>query len=341
MNDMMGASPTSNKWPQPEPTARFVAKHPPQDVVAWRELRERVVDIAARMGWTKAETGKRIGLADSTFSLWLSGTLEGVLDNQNTTVSRWLDAAENAAIVSSILPSSPEFFMSKAATEIHSTLTLAQTISGFVTITFDAGRGKTSACEEYRRTRPHVYMVTLHEKSTTVTGAMNVLARQFGVRVFNQGEIVEVIGERLKRSGSSLLIVDEAQHADGRSVNQFRHFSDQYKTGVALVGNAEIRRRIVQGGTTASSRDQIVSRIDKNLKTDPGRSEDVAEFINAWGIVDPACVKLLAGIGLKGGALRQIDRTIKIACLAARCKPSELLKKNIEAAWRNRDVEEM
>lgn len=340
MNAIMGASPNP-KWPQPEPSAKFLAKHPGDEVGLWRDLRSRVVDIAAQHGWTKSETGKRIGMAESSFSLWFSGTLDGVLENANVTVSRWLDAVDEASDVVSALPQSPEFFTTHAAAEIHKTLLLAQTISGFVTITLDAGRGKTMACENYRRVKPHVHMVTLHEKATTVTGAMNMLARQFGIRVFNQGEVVETIGERLKRSGSSLLIIDEAQHADSRAVNQFRHFPDKYNCGVAMVGNAGIRRRISQDGPNAASRDQIVSRIDKNLKRDHGRDQDVRAFIEAWGISDASCIRFLFGIGMKGGALRQIDRTIKIACLAAQCSAPELEKKHLEAAWRNRDVEDL
>lgn len=341
MTDFMGASPTTTKWPQPEPSARFLAKHPPEDVSAWRDLRSRVVDVAALKGWTKAETGRRLGLKESTFSQWLSGTLEGILENTNMPVMRWLDASEENAGLVSVLPESPPFFMTNAAAEIHKTLHLAQVLPGFVTITLDAGRGKTFACEEFKRGKPTVHMVTLHEKGATVTGAINILARQMGVRVFNQGEVVEIIGEKLKRSGNSLLIIDEAQHADRRAVNQFRHFKDLYKCGVALVGNADIRRRISQEGPNAASRDQIISRIDKNLKKDAGRAEDVRAFIDAWGVSDPSCVKFLTGLGLKGGALRQIDRTIKIACLAIGGTADQLEKKHIEAAWRNRDVEDV
>ncbi|MGC4409586.1 MULTISPECIES: AAA family ATPase [Rhizobium] len=340
MNDMMGASPNS-RWHEPEPSQRFLAKHSPEEVAVWRDLRSRVVDIAAKSGWTKSETGRRMGIKESTFSQWISGTLEGILENTNTPVMRWLDGLEDSAGIVSVLPQSPGFLMTYAAAEIHRTLTLAQTLPGFVTVTLDAGRGKTVACEEFARDKPTVHMVTLHEKASTVTGAINMLARQMGVRVFNQGEVVEIVGEKLKRSGNSLLIVDEAQHADRRAVNQFRHFSDRYKTGVALVGNADIRRRINQEGPNAASRDQIVSRIDKNLKRDPGKAEDVRTFIEAWGVTDASCVRFLTGLGMKGGALRQIDRTIKIACLAAKRPPGELEKKHIEAAWRNRDVEDV
>jgi len=340
MIDMSGAS--LNKWHEPDPSPKFVAKHPAGDVDAWRGLRSRVVDIAALQSWSKAETGRRIGMAESSFSQWLSGTLDGVLDNANSTVSKWLEAVEENAGLSSGLAQSPSFIRTRAAMEIHGTLQLAQMISGFVTVTLDAGRGKTTACAAYRDARPHVHMVTLNPKVKSVHGAMSLLARKLGVRVFNPADLIETIGERLSRgSDGALLIIDEAQHADAETINQFRYFSDNYKIGIAMVGNAAIRTRLAQGHTNSSSRDQIVSRIDKNLKNDPGRAEDVRMFIEAWGITDPACVKFLTGIGMKGGALRQVDRTIKIASLLIHGSGETLEKKHLEAAWKNRDVEEL
>lgn len=78
-----------------------------------------------------------------------------------------------------------------------------------------------------------------------------------------------------------------------------------------------------------------------NLKRDTGRAEDVRAFIEAWGISDASAIRFLTGLGMKGGALRQIDQTIKIACLGAKRSPEQLEKKHIEAAWRNRDVEDV
>ncbi|MFB2553371.1 AAA family ATPase [Ensifer soli] len=265
-----------------------------------------------------------------------------MLDNQNAIVRRWLDAVEESAGLMAGMPDSPMFFKTRAAVAIHETLKLAQTMRGFVTVTLDAGRGKTVACREYQRTRPHVHMVTLHPKVKTVHGAMNQLARRLSVRVFNQAELVEMIGERLSRGGEqALLIIDEAQHADGESVNQFRYFSDVFNIGLALVGNSEIRKKMAQAGAHAASRDQIVSRLDKNLKRDPGRAEDVRDFIAAWGIDDADCIRFLTALGMKGGALRQIDRTIKIAHLAMQGSGEPLQRKHLEAAWRNRDVEDI
>ncbi|OCP17464.1 MULTISPECIES: AAA family ATPase [unclassified Ensifer] len=340
MLDILNAIPAT--WDLPEPAEKFVAKHSADEVATWERLREGVANQAAKNGWTKAETGRRIGMAESSFSQWLSGTLLGVLENQNAQVRRWLDALEESAAVEAAMPEGPHFLRTLAAREVHSTLLLAQTMTGFVTITLAAGRGKTTACREYQRVKPHVHMVTLNPKVKTVHGVMSLLSRKLGVRVFNPADLVDMVGERLSSSGDrALLIIDEAQHADAESVNQLRYFSDNYRVGLALVGNEEVRKRMTQAAQQTSSRDQILSRIDKNLKRDPGREADVRTFIDAWNIQDPSCVKLLFGIGLKGGALRQIDRTVKMACLATQRPASELERKHLEAAWNNREVEEV
>lgn len=329
-------------WARPEPVAEFVAKHSAEEVNEWRGLRDRVVELAQRQGWNKAEVSRRAGMKDSTFSQWLSGKLLGVLSNQNRPIALWLDAVEESAGLASAVASSPRFIQTRAAKEIFETLLLAQITAGFVTVTLDAGRGKTTACRFFRDTRPHVYLVTLNPKVKSVSGALNLLALQLGVRVFNPAELVEAIGGRLARGGDqALLIVDEAQHADAETVNQLRYFSDNFRVGLALVGNSEIRKRLAGSGVTAASRDQVVSRIDKNLKRDPGREEDVRTFIQAWGITEPACVKFLFSIGMKGGALRQIDRTIKIASLLNRGSDAPLDLASLQAAWRNRDVEDL
>lgn len=339
MNDMSSA--ILNRWPEPEPSAKFLAKHPAADVEAWRILRGRVNDLATPQGWTKAETGRRIGMAESTFSQWLSGTLDGVLDNANSTASKWLDAMEERASMVFGLPQSPAFFRTRAAAEIHATLQLAQVMSGLVTITLDTGRGKTVACEAYRDSRPHVHMITLNPKVKGVHGAMGLLARTLGIRASKSADLVETVGEKLSaRGGGSLLVIDEAQHADAETVNQVRYFSDQHKVGVALVGNDEIRHKMASGQSSSTSRNQILRRIYKNLKKDPGREEDVRAFIAAWGINDPASVKYLTGIGMKSGSLGQIDQTLKMAHLSILGTGETLERRHIEAAWKNRDVED-
>jgi DNA transposition AAA+ family ATPase len=342
MSRINGASPSITTWDRPEPSPEFVAKHPPKEVATWRILRDSVLDVARSNGWTKAEVARRMGMPEGSFSPWLSGKLLGVLANQNTMISRWLEAIEESAGLASTIPISPAFIRTTVAHDVTSTLNMAQMTAGLVMITLDAGRGKTHSCRYYAATRPHVYMATISPNTKTVHGMLNELAAELDIREFNPANLVRAIGRKLQRVGDgTLLIIDEAQNLVADAVNQIRHFPDNFGCGVALVGNSEIAKRFGREVKSTSSKAQVTSRFDKHLKNDRDIEGDIRMFINAWGVEDPACVKFLFGIGMKGGALRQIDRTLKLAHMSAAGANEELQLKHIQAAWKNRDVEDM
>ncbi len=343
MNKSISTSPAPNpSWELPEPNQEFLAKHPGEALADWRRLRENVAAAAIYNGWTKAEVGRRIGMAESTFSQWLSGKFPGTLTNQNAPVSNWLDALEETASLAATLPTSPGFIKTTVAQDVTSTLHMAQVTAGLVMITLDAGRGKTFSCRHYQSTRPHVYMATISPKTKTVHGMLNELAAELEIRVFNPADLVRAIGRKLMRVGDgTLLIIDEAQNLSAEAINQIRHFPDNYGCGVALVGNQEIAKRFGREVKITSSKAQVTSRFDKHLKTDRDLPGDIALFIAAWGISDPGCAKFLTGIAMKGGALRQIDRTLKLAHMSAAGMGEELQLRHIKAAWKNRDVEDM
>ncbi len=331
-----------SSWELPEPSAEFISKHPADEIAAWRILRERVVEIAQRQSWSKAEVARRIGMPDSTFSPWLSGKLLGLLANQNGILSQWLEATEQSAGMASAIPASPGFIRTNVADDVINTLMLAQMTAGLVMITLEAGRGKTITCKHYRDTRPHVFMATISPHTKTVHGMLNELAAELDIREFNPANLTRAIGRRLARVGDgTLLIIDEAQNLVSDAINQIRHFPDNFGCGVALVGNSEIARRFGREVKSTASKDQVTSRFDKHLKRDRGREQDIKDFIKAWKIDEPSCVRFLMGIGMKGGALRQIDRTLKLAFLTAAGAGETLELKHIQAAWKNRDVEDM
>lgn len=136
------------------------------------------------------------------------------------------------------------------------------------------------------------------------------------------------------------MIIDEAQNLTDEAINQLRHFVDIYGTGLALVGNDEIYGRLTrkQDGPSYA---QIKSRLAKRLKRNRAYKEDISMRIAAWGIEDADGVKFLTGIGLKAGALRQIDKTMTLASMLAMSGDEKISLKHIKAAWQNRDVEDL
>lgn len=311
------------------------------DISEWSDLIDRVIETATANGWNKAEVARRMGMAEGTFSQWYSGKYAGRLSNQNRAVGQWLDAIEETAGIAAAIPTSPSFIKTRSAGEILETLAWAQMSADMVMITFNAGMGKTAACRHYCATRPHAHMATVSPHTKTVHGMLVELAAELDVHVHNPAKLTRAIGERLRRSGGgTLLIVDEAQNLVDEAINQLRHFVDNYNCGVALVGNEEIYGRFAKK-SDGPSYAQLKSRLGKRLKREKPRVEDLQAFIAGWGVSEPDMVKFLTGIGMKGGALRQIDKTMKLASMVAMGSGQPLSLNHIQAAWKNRDVEDM
>lgn len=330
--------PTSN-WDRPSPSPDFLAKHPQADVDAWRELRDTVIDIATANNWRKADVAKRIQMPDGTFSQWVSGSYPGVLANQNRMVANWVEAFQESSALAATIPTSPSFIRTKVAKDVMETLTWAQMTAGFVVITLDAGVGKTTACRHYCATRPHAYLATVSPNTKTTHGMLVELASELDVMEHNPAKLTRAIGRKLQRIGDgSLLIVDEAQNLVPEAVNQLRHFVDINKCGVALVGNEETAGRFVKAAGSVASKGQVLSRIDMRLSKERSRDEDARQFISAWGVEDEKCVEFLLLIARKSGALRQVDRTLKIAMMASIGDGETLSLKHLQRAWKNRDL---
>ena len=338
MNKHVDTRPYSG-WEQPEPDAAFIEKHA-DEIDDWRRIREQVAEIAIANGWTKAEVTRRSGMKEGTFSQWFSGSYPGRLDNMNRQMRIWVDAVLEAAAMPAI-PVSPAFVSTRIAGEIAQTLQWAQMTADLVIITVAAGNGKTATCRNYKATHPHVYHATVSPHTKTVHGMLVELAAELEVHENNPAALTRAIGARLGRTGGgSLLIVDEAQNLVDEAINQLRHFSDIYQCGIALVGNEEVYSRFV-AQTRGRSYAQLKRRVGKHLRRQKPYAEDIAAFIRAWGIADNDSTRLLTGIGLKGGALGQIDKTMKLASMIAIGEERQVTVRDIEAAWKNRDVEDM
>lgn len=328
-------------WERPTRAPEVGGNKTQADVDLWRELVDRIVSAGKTYGWSKAEVARRIGMPDGTFSQYFSGKYDGRLDTMNEKVKQWLDALQETAGIAATIPPSPAYMPLRGSTEVIETLIWAQLCPDLVMITLGAGMGKTETCRQFCRTRPHTYHATVTENTKTVHGMLVELAEQLEVREHNPARLARAIGNKLKRTGGgTLLIVDEGQHLNDEALNQLRHFVDIYECGVAVVGNSEVYSRFTRNRKDRSYA-QVKSRIGKRLHRVAPYEEDIAAFIASWNVVDPNCVKFLTGIGMKGGAFRQIDKTMRMATMLAIGEGSELALKHIQSAWKMRDVEDM
>ncbi|MGE6741753.1 AAA family ATPase [Allorhizobium pseudoryzae] len=340
MNQQITTSPSTG-WERPEPSGQFLEKHSADDIAIWQKLTESVAAIAISNGFSKSEVQRRIGMQNSTFSQWFSGTYIGRLETYNRMAEQWISAFIEASGTISTIRQSPLFIQTRLSREIFDTLVWAQTTADMVMVTVGAGMGKTMACRTYAATRPHVYHATVSPHTKTVHGMLVELASELDVREHNPAKLTRAIGAKLGRiGGGSLLIVDEAQNLVDDAINQLRHFMDIYHCGIALVGNDEVYTRFgrTNGGPSYA---QLKRRIGKRLNRAKPYAEDLQAYIAAWGVTDPECIKFLTGVGLKGGALGQIDKTTKLAFMVAEGMGQPLALDHLKEAWRNRDVEDI
>ncbi|PZU17829.1 MAG: DNA transposition protein [Shinella sp.] len=342
MNKPKNAMPNPGNWTIPTPIAEFLAKHPIQDVDEWRGLIARVVDLASAQGWTKTEVAKRTNIAEGTFSQWASGKYTGILAPYNQQVAAWLMAVEDSADMAAMIPASKAFLKTSVSIDIMETLLWAQVTGGFVSITLPAGRGKTFTCHHYKNIRLNVHIATLSPNTKTVHGMLVEVADALEVSEYNPARLARAIARKLQRGGeNSLLIIDEAQNALPDAINQLRGFADTplKNVGVALVGNEETASAFLKDtGRSIASRAQVTSRFDKRVTSVRSPEDDALQLIAAWDVTEPKMVQFLLGIASKPGALRQIDRTMKLASMYGAGEGSEVTLKHLQTAWKNRNV---
>jgi len=339
---MKKAVSTIQVWEVPTPLPAFADKHGPAEVERWRKLLTRVIDAARAAGWSKAEVARRSGVRESTFSQWTTGSYAGLLTNVNDEVGRWLDALEESSSLAASLPVAPKFIRTATGAEVFNVLLYAQLSAGFTMVVLPSGAGKTTACRHFVATRPHAWMATISPHTKTTHGMLIELASELDVHEHNPARLVRAIGRKLQRIGEgTLLIIDEAQNLVPDAINQLRHFVDMYQCGVALVGNEDTGVAFLKERGSIASRAQVLTRFDRRLRTERDPVGDAHMLIEAWGVDDPDSVKFLAGIATKPGALRNIDRTLRAAAMAALGAGEDISLKHLATAWRNRDLGEL
>lgn len=329
-------------WPQPAASsviAPGMEEHDGQRILLARKIRQ----IGIAQNWNRAEAARRIDIANGTFSQWYNGSYNGRIDRVNAQVEQWLEGHDERQKTMASIPASPGFLDMKFSMKVIENLYLAQYMPGLVIVSADAGIGKTFAARRYAETNPRVYVATMNP----TTGSLGPMLRdiadeiELGVVPLGKDRLLHAIGKKLQRTGDgTLLIVDEAQNLSDECINTLRHLVDRWKCGVALMANKETRKRFstwVENKQNAQMRSRVFSRLHKD-QPDP---EDLDAFIAAHGFTEPDQVRFLRGVGMKDGALREVDATARLAKMLATGRGAQsVTRADLAQAWANRDVEQ-
>jgi len=305
------------------------------DLDSWRAARARLVAAATRFGWSRTAASERTGVPLGTLSAWIDGTYRGNYPAQTARVLSGLDAVEEQTAASAHMPAPSAYLETRSAREITATLVYAQTAAEMVTITAAAGVGKTTACRNYAATRPHAVRVVMNASTGNKHAMLKRIATGLGVIERDPSRLLDAVGDRLQRNGRSpILMVDEGQWLADDAVNLLRYFMDEHGAGIALLGNEEVAAK--WGRDPRPGQGQVHSRIGKKLTLREPYPEDVEVILDAWGVGDQEIRKLGHAIAHRPGALRQLDKVLRLAWTLAGGAGQSLTADHVRAACANR-----
>lgn len=311
------------------------------DIDKWKRVTGEVRKMAEAKGWSRAAVAKRAGMKPPTFYQVMDGSYPSNVDAFIEQLSGWLLSEDEAERMMPHLPESPAYVETETSRRLADLLLYARLMPTIAVATLGSGMGKTVTCEDFTRKQPHSHLVTMRPMTSSIHAMMVEIGKAIDVDEPNPRNLDRAVGDRLKRNGrKTILIIDEAQNLSHDAVNQLRYLLDSYGVGIALVGNEELYGRY-GSATPTPAYAQIHSRIGlrlKRLRSTPG---DINAMATAWGVTDPAILKVFRTIANKPGALRQADQSMKMAHMIANSAGRSITAEDLRAAWTNRGGEEL
>ncbi|HOT82391.1 MAG TPA: AAA family ATPase [Candidatus Defluviicoccus seviourii] len=193
------------------------------------------------------------------------------------------------------------------------------------------GTGKTATCRHLRDTRGF-RMLTLAPNNCRLRSALTHILEaltgyvpsEYATR--NRGYFIDsFVRELVEWDRKTVLMVDEAQHANAELLEYLRSLSDSSvgddrlpHLGILLLGNETVLNRMYEDGPNRRNvRPEfahIVSRFGlRPLEFEAAEDGDVIAICVHWGVTDPADQGFLIDISRGGGGLRAVGKVLSMA----------------------------
>jgi DNA transposition AAA+ family ATPase len=296
------------------------------------ELREQIRSML-QTNKRLSQTGiaKEAGISPTTLNQWLSGKYLGDNEGIDAKMRLWLEADKARRAAGDQMPSVPDFVTTPTAARILGTLAYAQMAGDITVIYGGAGLGKTTACEYYGTSSPNVWIVTMDPSTSGVVTCLQEICEALSLDTSGGARaMMKRILKRVKGT-NGLLLIDEAQHLSVAALDQIRSIHDATGVGIALVGNDGVFARMA-GGRNALQLDRLYSRVGKRIRLTKSTAEDVLAIVQAWGIVDATCHSYLIKVASGPGALRVLNKTLRLAAMNAGAEGRAVCCQDVRAA---------
>lgn len=285
------------------------------DLLTFEQLREWVRGYCKENMTNQKSVALGSGIAESTFTAFMSNKYQGNLQNVATKLRIWIKSEMGLGKRRLVLPAGPKFVETRSATIITAALEHAQAMPDLTAVIGGPGVGKTTSIENYRKHHPNVWVLTAEPMISSAYAMMEYLREELNIPQTTSHRLSRAIALKLQGTGG-LIVIDEMQHLEVEAIEQLRSLYDRIGIGMVFCGNEYLWGRI-DGGGRKDKCAQIFSRIGSRVVLPKPHVKDMDDLLDAAGVNDAGQRKYLKDVGGKPGALRSMMKTLVQAQMLA------------------------
>lgn len=307
-----------------------ILEKPKLDVDA---IRDEVNQIIHLRDLKQAAVARESGISSAALSRFLAGRYDGDNEAVAAKLLAWKEALSRKDNVPAPLMRSHGFVGTSASGQIVAGLDLAQLTGDLVMVYGEPGVGKTVTLENYQQTGSNVWLATMSPDTSGKVPMLEELGLALGLTLTGGAASMRRQIVARVRNTSGLIIVDEAQHLDGKALDELRCIHDKTKIGMVLCGNPLLKTRV-------EMLSQVNSRVGKKVKLGRASKPDVALLAAQFEVAGRDEVEFLHTISQLPGGLRCVVKTIRLALLTALGGGGPLDMTHLAASWSELALEE-
>ena len=289
-------------------------------------VRDRLAAFLA-LGSNIEQVGKAIGRSPRSVSEWYHEQFNGDNERMERAIGHFL--GKRGLQATPVFR--PSFKYTGVAEDVIGALLQAQLDADIALIAGASGVGKTSAAKRYAETERGCYYISF-SAAWTSQSMVHEIARQ--VQLDRASKPLDALCREIVdclRDSGALLIVDEAQHADGRALEILRSIYDEAHIGLALISQLEFMA-VLRRGDGRTVFDQLLNRVGLTVVIRQSSLVDLAAVLPE-GTPLPVLKRLhSASKGCMRHAVKAFSRALRAAATHGDGKVTVPLLKQLESS---------
>ena len=255
------------------------------------------------------DVARAVDKSTATIGAFLRDKYEGDNDALTELVRGYVARLEARA---GLLPKRVKFLDTSVSRKIFNLIDLAHTECDMAVLTGEYGMGKTVALQEYARRNPDVALVEVDAGYSPLDVFTDICKHLDIVCAQSLGIMRQKVLEKLTNSGR-LIMVDEAEHLNKRSLEMLRRLHDKAGIGLLLAGQKRLYHNLKK---EQGEYGQLFSRVGMYMHiADPLTEEDCKAVVLSR--IPKAKEAVKAFFQFSNGNARKLDKLIRRAVRVA------------------------